>query len=254
MVWPFRDCSKGPHDWRRSSEELCPDIAEESLAMWMRRRCSSCVMNKLLKSLWFVLLVASAAAYIVPKQASLELHEQAIESGKVNFELRGDEVDAAELSSRMKLRFDKSDKEAESLDALFFCAAFAALLTAFGGLRNGIRVAWPGLVVVAGLLGTHSAVSFHQQKVKAGAYKLIVREALPSSSVTDGGVDWTWASTRAENEFQYDDTPLLKGGHHLTLWFLVSLFGWALVMIKLDLMRIVRAKDVVVVTPEEEPS
>ena len=218
--------------------------------MWMGRSCSARVMNKLLTSLWFVLLVASAAAYIVPRQASLDLREQAIGAGKVNFDLRGDEVDAAELSGRMKLRFDRSDKEAMSLDALFFCAAFAALLTAFGGLRNGIRVAWPGLVVVAGLLGTHSAVSFPQQKVKAGADQLIVREALPSSSATDGGVDWSWASTRAENEFQYDDTPLLKGGHHLALWFLVSLFGWALVMIKLDFVRIVRATDVVIDTPE----
>lgn len=206
------------------------------------------VMKKPLPALWFLVLVASLAAYLVPSVASADLRDEAIESGFINPEIPSGERDAAEVSREMQLRFDMIDVKTAIPDLLFFCAVFAALLTAFGLRRNGLR-ALPGFVVVAGLLGAHSAVLLDQQYAKARTYNMIVQKALPSSSATVDGVDWSWASDRAGNEFMYEDKPplILNRQHHLGLWFLIALFGWMATMYA-------QGVDVTIVRPGEEPS
>lgn len=205
-------------------------------------------MKKPLTALWVLVLIASAAAYIVPMEASLDLRDQAVEAGFINPEIPSGERDAAEVSNSLQLQFDRIDREAAIPDFLFFCAVFAALLTAFGLRSNGLR-ALPGFVVVAGLLGAHSAVLLDQQYAKARSYKMIVQKALPSSSATVDGVDWSWASDRAENEFMSEAKPqlMLNRQHHLGLWFLITLFGWMATMYA-------QGVDVTTVRPGEDPS
>lgn len=227
---------------------MCPVPLADFLASWTGRYFAGPVMKKILIALWLLVSVASTAAYIVPREASLDLRDQAIESGFINPEIPSGERDAAEVSKSLQLQFDMIDSEAAIPDLLFFCAVFAALLTAFGLRSNGLR-ALPGFVVVAGLLGAHSAVLLDQQYAKARAYNMIVQKALPSSGATVDGVDWSWASDRAGNEFMYDDKPpfVLNRQHHLGLWFLVALFGWMATMYA-------QGVDVTTVRPGEEPS